>query len=730
MALIHILHEKNDNIQATLNSDIGEFFSAIRQDSISGENTLDVVINASSIKSQFVDNRKRLVIQNEDGDFNEYIVYYAEQNKRNEKVVRSDASFIDLIKAKVINPQTLTGTTPKLAGDFALSGTEWQIGIVDFTSTQTIVIDKYTNPYDFLKNIANIFDLDISFRITVSGNKISGRYVDLKSNKGSFRGKEIVFGKDLIGVKRTEDSSNIITSLFGYYKKQDGTVISTWESDDAAFQRWGRNGKHLVDFYTPDSSDDTMTLSQLQGYTRKELNKRLDSVVSYEGSAASIEHIFGREHERIRKGMTVRIKDDGYNPPLYLEARIDEVQIDQITGKILNYKLGNFIEFNKSDLEAQIADLTDKFKDQLKNMISAQIASSAGNVFKNSVGSKTLTAKAFLSATELDSLGTLYTYSWIKKDMSGNTIAGYSKTTKNITVTPTDLVSNVATFICTITTNLGVTLTADYSVTNINDGSSTYSWVKYADDANGTNMSDDPTGKRYLGLAVNKTTSTESTIATDYTWSPLYDNVQVGARNLYLDSYLKRVLSYSSVSTLTRTDKSTVTGTETNLIKLEHNGVAGDSPNFGFRHATSDQSIKFESGKKYTLSFKARGNVTNFSYTYFMRASAEGSNSGTGSNPVTLDTTNWTDVVIYKDGPFDSLTGYILIGSADGGSGKWFEVKEVKLEQGNIKTYFTQAQEEITPITAVLSNEVQAIPTDSAGNNGVFCRCIFYNVCL
>ncbi len=55
--------------------------------------------------------------------------------------------------------------------------------------------------------------------------------------------------------------------------------------------------------------------------------------------------------------------------------------------------------------------------------------------------------------------------------------------------------------------------------TNGADGKTYYTWVKYADDANGTGMSDDPTGKYYIGLAYNKATPTESGSAADYTWS-------------------------------------------------------------------------------------------------------------------------------------------------------------------------------------------------------------------
>lgn len=51
------------------------------------------------------------------------------------------------------------------------------------------------------------------------------------------------------------------------------------------------------------------------------------------------------------------------------------------------------------------------------------------------------------------------------------------------------------------------------------DGSTLYTWIKYADDAIGTGLSDSPTGKSYIGIAVNKTSATESTTAADYTWS-------------------------------------------------------------------------------------------------------------------------------------------------------------------------------------------------------------------
>jgi phage minor structural protein len=85
------------------------------------------------------------------------------------------------------------------------------------------------------------------------------------------------------------------------------------------------------------------------------------------------------------------------------------------------------------------------------------------------------------------------------------------------------------------TTTIGPSIKGVYGDTGAN-GTTTYTWVKYADDIYGANMSDTSTGKRYVGMAFNKTTATESDNAGDYTWSPLYDNVKVGGRNIAEDT--------------------------------------------------------------------------------------------------------------------------------------------------------------------------------------------------
>lgn len=51
------------------------------------------------------------------------------------------------------------------------------------------------------------------------------------------------------------------------------------------------------------------------------------------------------------------------------------------------------------------------------------------------------------------------------------------------------------------------------------DGTPRYTWIRYADNASGSGISNSPTGKSYIGFAYNKTSATESNTPSDYTWS-------------------------------------------------------------------------------------------------------------------------------------------------------------------------------------------------------------------
>ena len=139
------------------------------------------------------------------------------------------------------------------------------------------------------------------------------------------------------------------------------------------------------------------------------------------------------------------------------------------------------------------------------------------------------------------------------------------------------------------------------------DGVTTYTWVKYADDASGTGMSDSPTNKKYIGIAVNKTTATESTTASDYTWA-LIQGPQGPAV----------VLTFSRATTFTSTDGTLDSGQSDIVFTANLSGIT--SPTYvwsfsGFQTAptastTNSQTItaaQFGTSKSATVTCTVNG---------------------------------------------------------------------------------------------------------------------------
>ena len=70
------------------------------------------------------------------------------------------------------------------------------------------------------------------------------------------------------------------------------------------------------------------------------------------------------------------------------------------------------------------------------------------------------------------------------------------------------------------------------------NGQTLYTWIKYATSASGANMSDNPTGRDYIGIAYNKTTATESTNRYDYAWSLIQGEAGIGVKGIVEQYYL------------------------------------------------------------------------------------------------------------------------------------------------------------------------------------------------
>lgn len=107
------------------------------------------------------------------------------------------------------------------------------------------------------------------------------------------------------------------------------------------------------------------------------------------------------------------------------------------------------------------------------------------------------------------------------------------------------------------------------------DGKTLYTWVKYADNANGGGMSNDPTGKNYIGLAYNKETPTESNSPSDYAWS-LFRGPQGIPGEDGKSSYIH--IRYSAVSNPTSSSQISTVPNKYIGIQVSQSSAASTNP--------------------------------------------------------------------------------------------------------------------------------------------------------
>ncbi|MGG0762861.1 phage tail spike protein [Bacillus paramycoides] len=264
-----------------------------------------------------------------DGRIVPYVITEVEKDSDDRSVITyASGEWIQLAKAGIINPQKLEGKTVNELLDMALVGTKWKRGETEYAGFHSMTIDEFIDPLSFLKKIASLFELEIQYRAEVVGNQIVGRYVDMVKKRGRETGKEVTLGKDLMGIKRIENSQNICTALLGFVKKEGGEFITISDInngvpylvDGDAFQRWNERGQHKFGFYTPETEQD-ITPQRLLTLMKTEHKKRINTSISYDVQAQSIGRVFGLAHELINEGDTLKIKDTGFTPKLYLEAR-------------------------------------------------------------------------------------------------------------------------------------------------------------------------------------------------------------------------------------------------------------------------------------------------------------------------------------------------------------------------------------------------------------------------
>ncbi|MCU5220982.1 hypothetical protein OCA09_31215, partial [Bacillus cereus] len=406
--ILHVVDFKTDQIVAAIQSN--DYWDDKRHWELKNNvDMLDFAVFDGTTHSATLQQQNLVLKEVRDGRIVPYVIRETEKNSDNRSITTyASGAWVQIAKSGIIKPQRIEGETVNKYIDMALVGMKWKRGKTDYAGFHTMTIDEFIDPLTFLKKIASLFKLEIQYRVEVQGSQIIGWYVDMIQRRGRDTGKEIELGKDLIGVTRIEHSRDICTALVGFVKGEGDNVI-TIESinrglpyivDNDAFQRWNERGKHKFGFYTPETEELNMTPERLMTLMEIELKKRVNSSVSYEVEAQSIGRIFGLAHELINEGDTIRIKDTGFTPKLYLEARViagDESFTDPTQDK---YVFGDYREITdpNEELRKIYNRILSKFGekqemlDQLDKLVK-EANETASSAKKESEAAKTLAEK-------------------------------------------------------------------------------------------------------------------------------------------------------------------------------------------------------------------------------------------------------------------------------------------------------------------------------------------------
>ncbi|PLT64809.1 phage tail spike protein [Mediterraneibacter gnavus] len=261
-----------------------------------------------------------------------------------------------------------------------------------------------------LFSVANVFDAEIEFQ-TVLNNDYSLKEIvmnvyrehsDNNTGVGEFRGDiKLRYGKNVTGIRKESSIENLYTGIRPTGK--DGLTIQGIEKEEL-----DENG--VVEFYTqgPDirapqardrfpsnlinkedgyifmpKSYDTDNKDKLYSMALSDLRTASEPVVTYD--------VTGYFDTAI--GDTVEIEDEEYVPTLYLSARVSE-QVRSFT----NPQANKTVFTNFKELQSEISeDLLQKVEDLINKtkIYTCSISTNNGIIFKNGIGSTTLTAYAY-----------------------------------------------------------------------------------------------------------------------------------------------------------------------------------------------------------------------------------------------------------------------------------------------------------------------------------------------
>ena len=394
------------------------------------------------------------------------------------------------------------------------------------------IANEWTGTTSVLKrlfSLANVFSAEIEFETVLNRDyslkeivlNVYREHSDTDSGIGEYRGDVVLrYGKGITGIRKTTDAEKLYTciqpagkdglTINGLDKKEydasgcleyftDGALIRAPQARD----RFPSNIVNKADAYILMRKEyDTDSKDKLYSMALSDLKVASEPVVTYEVDGYFDTNI----------GDTVRIQDQEWTPVLYLQARVSE-QVRSLT----NPKTAKTVFSNYKELTSEISDdLIKRMEDLIsKNKVyTCSISTNNGVIFKNGIGSTTLTAYAYDNGV----------------DVTGNLEIRWSKdgtefyVGKSVTVNAEDVDVKAVYSFTAFESGVKrgyyeVTITDVMDGEDGQDGTTYYTWFKFADDEYGNGMSSSPDGKEYLGIAYNKETPVMSNNPEDYQWA-------------------------------------------------------------------------------------------------------------------------------------------------------------------------------------------------------------------
>lgn len=394
------------------------------------------------------------------------------------------------------------------------------------------IANEWTGTTSVLKrlfSLANVFSAEIEFETVLNRDyslkeivlNVYREHSDTNSGVGEYRNDIVLrYGKGITGIRKTTDAEKLYTciqptgkdglTINGLDKKEydtsgrleyftDGALIRAPQARD----RFPSNIVNKDDAYIMLRKEyDTDNQDKLYSMALSDLKTASEPVVTYEVDGYFDTNI----------GDTVRMQDQEWTPVLYLQARVSE-QVRSLT----NPKTAKTVFTNYKELMSEISgDLIKRMEDLIsKNKVyTCSISTNNGIIFKNGIGSTTLTAYAYDNGVDVaDKLQ----FRWSKDGQEF--YAGRSVTVNAEDVDAKAVYSFVATENGIRRGYYEVTITDVMDGEDGQDGTTYYTWFKFADDEYGNGMSTSPDGKEYLGIAYNKVTPVMSNNPEDYQWA-------------------------------------------------------------------------------------------------------------------------------------------------------------------------------------------------------------------